>query len=162
MDKKISDLKATHARSGKLEWIGIRPNRKEPLQTPDQVEFITGHGIKGDHRASKVGSKRQITLLQFEHLEVIAKLLGQPSIAAELLRRNLLVSGINLTAFRGETFSIGSAILQGTGYCHPCSRMEENLGSGGYNAVRHHGGITARVLEGGIVKLGAIVTLRDL
>ena len=75
----------------------------------------------------------------------------------EQLRRNLVVEGINLSALRNRRFRLGAALLEWSGECHPCSRMDEELGPGGYNAVRGHGGITARVLEGGTVRLGDAV-----
>ena len=68
-----------------------------------------------------------------------------------MLRRNLAVTGINVLALKDQFFEIGSTLLQGTGLCAPCSRMEELLGPGGYNAMRGHGGITARVVRGGWV-----------
>lgn len=71
------------------------------------------------------------------------------------------MSGINLLALHDRRFRIGSALLEGTGLCHPCSRMEEALGQGGYNAMRGHGGITARVLEGGLVQIGDRVEAAD-
>ena len=99
-------------------------------------------------------SARQVTLIQAEHLPVIAVLCGRDDVTPELLRRNIVVSGINLFALKKAQFRIGDAILEGTGPCVPCSRMEENLGPGGYNATRGHGGITARVIRAGTIRSG--------
>jgi len=86
---------------------------------------------------------------------VIAGLCGEAVIDPERLRRNLVVSGINLFSLQTRRFRIGDALFEGTGRCPPCSRMERELGNGGYNAMRGHGGITARVLLGGTVSVGS-------
>ncbi len=131
----------------------MRPGRRAPLTPLDEVRAVAGKGLAGDHyRPGKTGL-RQVTLIQSEHLAVIGALLGQPPPTPERLRRNLLVSGINLIALRGTRFRIGSVLLEGTGLCHPCSRMEAALGPGGYNAMRGHGGLNARVLEGGVMRV---------
>jgi MOSC domain-containing protein YiiM len=48
----------------------------------------------------------------------------------------VLVEGINLLSLKGKQFRIGEAVFEYSGECHPCSRMEEALGAGGYNAMR--------------------------
>ena len=154
-DSELAKLMAQFPRAGKLEWIGIRAERRTPVAWLDQVEAIAGYGLAGDHYASKSNGKRQVTLIQAEHLEAVAKILGKSEVRADSVRRNLLVSGINLLALRNRQFRIGSVLLEGSGPCEPCSRMEEVLGVGSYNAMRGHGGITARILEGGILKVGA-------
>ena len=140
--------------AGKLEWIGIRAARRATVTSLDQVDAIAGYGLAGDHYASKSNGKRQVTLIQSEHLEAVAKILGKSEVRADGLRRNLLVSGLNIYALRNRKFRIGSVLLEGNGPCEPCSRMEEVLGVGGYNAMRGHGGITARILEGGVLRVG--------
>jgi MOSC domain-containing protein YiiM len=152
-ESELAKLMAQFPRAGKLEWIGVRSKRRASLATLDRVEAIAGYGLAGDHYASKNNGKRQVTLIQAEHLDVVAKLLGKQEIRAADVRRNLLVSGVNLYALRDRKFRIGNVLLEGSGTCDPCSRMEEVLGVGGYNAMRGHGGIIARILEGGVIKL---------
>lgn len=128
------------------------------------VEAVAGLGLVGDRRAASVRSpsprsKRQVTLLQAEHLPVVAALTGRDELDPRLLRRNLVVAGINLAALRDRPFRIGAVALEGTGHCHPCSRMEEVLGPGGYQAVRGHGGLTARITRGGTLRVGDAVDL---
>ena len=52
-----------------------------------------------------------------------------------------------------------SVILAITGICHPCTRMEQNLGPGGYSAMRGHGGLTATVMRDGSIKVGDRIQL---
>lgn len=144
-------------RPGRVEWIGIRPRRGGAVEVMDEATLIKDRGLEGDHRGKKNGGIRQVTLIQWEHLGVIAALCGREFVDPALLRRNIAVKGISLSALKNRVFRLGSALLEGTGICHPCSRMEENLGQGGYNAVRGHGGITARVIQGGIIKSGDAV-----
>jgi MOSC domain-containing protein YiiM len=153
----MSDLKqllATLPQRGRLRWIGLRPGRRLPLEIVNTAELIADCGIKGDRSSARHGGKRQVTLIQQEHLPVIAACLNNREVRPDMLRRNLMVSGINLLALKDRCFRIGEAELEYTGICAPCSFMEEALGKGGYNAVRGHGGITARILSGGLISVG--------
>ena len=115
----------------------------------------------GDHARPRPGGKHQITLLQHEYLPVLASVLGAPApLDPARLRRNLIVSGLNLLALKDRRVQIGDAvILEITGECHPCSRMKEELGPGGYNAMRGHGGLTARIEWGGRLRVGGAVRM---
>ena len=150
----LEDLRNRFPRPGGLEWIGVRPQRGTGVDGVDAAVLTADRGIEGDHKANRAGGDRQITLIQWEDLHVVAALVGRDSVDPGLLRRNLAISGINLNALKDRRFRVGEATLEGSGYCHPCSRMEENLGQGGYNAMRGHGGITARVIEGGTIRIG--------
>lgn len=122
------------------------------MVTVSEVMADQSSGLMGD-RYNGSNGKRQVTLIQWEHLSVLESIMGQ-TIAPELLRRNLVIKGINLLALKNRKFSIGEAVFQTTGPCHPCSRMEKVLGAGGYNAMRGHGGLTAQVLKGGVIRVG--------
>jgi MOSC domain-containing protein YiiM len=161
MPYELSELLSTVPRIGAVAWIGVRPARREPVVVVDVVEAREGRGLTGDRFRGSAASKRHVTLLQAEHLPVIAQLLGRDRIDPALLRRNIVVSGINLLALNSAQFEIGGVLMEGTGPCHPCSRMEETFGPGGYNAVRGHGGITARVISGGVIRLGDAVTFKQ-
>ena len=155
----LGKLMDTLPQTGRITWIGIRPERKQMPEALADVEAITDRNLAGDHYQGKPGSKRQVTLIQAEHLAAVASIMGLPALDPGLIRRNLVVAGLNLLALKDRQFWVGEVLLAYTGLCHPCSRMEENLGPGGYNAMRGHGGITARILQGGSIKLGDVVRL---
>jgi MOSC domain-containing protein YiiM len=144
---------------GKVEWIGIRTKRVAEVHSVSEVNANPETGLEGDHFKKSSTGKRQVTLIQQEHLDVVAQILGKTDIVPELLRRNIVVSGINLLALKQQQFQIGEVLLDTTGICAPCSQMEENLGAGGYNYMRGHGGITAKIIQGGQIKIGDIVRL---
>ena len=143
-------------RPGRVVWIGLRIARRGPIDSVDAAVLDPAEGLVGDRYAGRSGN-RQVTLIQAEHLPLIGGYLGRDAATPAQLRRNLVVAGLNLLAVREGRLRIGTALLQMTGPCHPCSRMEEELGPGGYNAVRGHGGLTARVLDGGTVRVGDAV-----
>jgi MOSC domain-containing protein YiiM len=157
--KSVRDYLETLPQVGRVEWIGLNPGRRIPTVSVSESLARVGTGVDGDHHAKSGRSQRQVTLIQFEHLAVIASLVGRASVEPEQLRRNVAVRGINLLALKNRQFRVGTAILEGTGTCDPCSRMEEVLGPGGLNAMRGHGGITARVLREGLLHVGDVVQL---
>ncbi|TCD15345.1 MOSC domain-containing protein [Oricola cellulosilytica] len=154
MTETIDTLTSRFPRPGRIAWIGLRPERRSSVIAVEAAAILET-GLEGDHR-NKAG-KRAITLIQAEHLAAIASLCGVEQLDPAPLRRNIVVTGINLLALRNRRFRCGGAVLRGTGICAPCSRMEEALGPGGYNAMRGHGGINAEVMESGLIKLKDLV-----
>lgn len=156
--KTLKVLLDTLPQVGEVIWLGVRPARKEPMVSMSTLTVSPEKGIHGDRYAGRSKS-RQVTLVQAEHLLVLKSILNSGIIEPDHLRRNIVVRGINLLALKNREFRIGSLSLTGTGLCHPCSRMEQTLGPGGYNAMRGHGGITAKVLTAGELNVGDSVCL---
>jgi MOSC domain-containing protein YiiM len=161
----LQELLADVPQQGRVRWMGVRPQSRSEMVALDVVEARREAGLTGDHARPGARNARQVTLIQWEHLAVISSLLGraedQPVVAQDL-RRNLVVSGINLFSLKGRRFKIGQAILETTGWCQPCARLEQRLGHGTFQAVRGHGGITARVIQSGIIRLGDGVCVEPL
>jgi MOSC domain-containing protein YiiM len=151
----LASLTARFPRPGRITWIGLRPARRSDVQAVDRAQAALS-GLAGDHARA---GRRAVTLIQAEHLPVIAALADLREVPPETLRRNLVVSGLNLSATRGRVLAIGAARLRVTGPCAPCSRMERALGPGGYNAMRGHGGWCAEILASGDIETGAPVTV---
>jgi MOSC domain-containing protein YiiM len=153
----MADLKALiagYAQPGTVTWIGLRSERRAGM-TAVSEGVVEADGLVGDHARP---GKRAVTLIQAEHLPVIGAMLGRGAVDAAVLRRNLVVSGINLSALKGREVQVGDAVLLFEVMCAPCSRMEEALGKGGYSAVRGHGGWCASVVQPGLIRVGDAVS----
>jgi len=167
-EPSMRNITARYPREGRVDAIFLRPGRLLPVKSVTEIEALAERGLDGD-RASFAppsrpgGSKRQVTLIQAEHLPAIAAFAGRAEVDPAGLRRNLVVSGLNLlsarTLFQDRplVLQVGEAVFEITGSCDPCSRMEEVLGPGGFNAMRGHGGVTARVLVSGRIRVGDAV-----
>jgi MOSC domain-containing protein YiiM len=150
MEGRLREMMARHAQGGRVAWIGVRPARREGMVAVKAAE-VGAAGVEGDHGRA---GRRAVTLMQGEHLAAVGAFLGRGAVAPEVLRRNIVVEGVNLAALNGWRVAVGGAVLRITGVCAPCSRMEEALGPGGYNAVRGHGGWCAEVVTPGRIAVG--------
>lgn len=148
-------------RPGRLAWIGLRTVRRGPVSVVESAAVSPEAGLVGDRYGGRAGGKRQVTLIAREDLAALAGFLGRDEVSPVALRRNLLTEGVNLLALKARYVGVGEAVLEITGECHPCSRMEEELGPGGYNALRGRGGLTARVVRAGVIRLGDPVVRLD-
>ena len=151
----MTTIQKDQLQTARVEWIGISPGHRQPIESREEVTVAVGTGVDGDyHSKRKPGGERQVTLIQAEHFAVIAANTGRDSVTPELFRRNIVVSGIELASLIGRRFRIGEALLEGTGPCTPCSRMDENLGAGGRLAMSGLGGLTTIVIEPGRIRVG--------
>ncbi|MGE5339533.1 MAG: MOSC domain-containing protein [Gemmatimonadota bacterium] len=156
----MHDLNAPPGLVGRVESIIVRGASREAARVIEATRAIAGVGLADDRlgiRGEPELTTRQVTLIQHEHLPVIAALARVTAVDPVGLRRNLVVSGINLAALRNARLRVGDAVLEIVGPCQPCSRMEEAIGRGGVAAMRGHGGMTARILESGPIRVGDAV-----
>jgi MOSC domain-containing protein YiiM len=170
----LRDLTQQYASDGRIHAIVLRAARGEPAIVVDEAHAEPGRGLLGDRRATaarsgRQSSKRELTLFQAEHLPLVANWCGLAELQPTRLRRNLVVSGLNLIGMRSPfpdvvlEWAVGDeAIIQITGPCDPCSKMAAELGLGSYNALRGHGGMTARILTGGLIRVGDRVSLNTI
>lgn len=153
MVNAMAEMMERVAQDGQVQWIGLRPERRANLLPVAEV-MADARGLIGDHAGART---RAVTLIQAEHLAAIGSYLGQGPVRPADLRRNIVVSGLNLDAMKGRRLKMGTAVLRLSRICSPCSRMEETFGPGGYSAVRGHGGWCAEVLDPGRIEVGSVV-----
>lgn len=164
MTATLAALLSSFPGDGRLRAIMLRPARDAAAVSVPQAQALAGRGLAGDRSAASATpgvSKRQVTLFQYEHLALLADWLRREHVDPVLLRRNLVVSGLNLVGAKSPLRNLplrlhvgAAAVLEVTGPCDPCSKMERALGAGAYTALRGHSGLTARVLVDGAIKVG--------
>jgi MOSC domain-containing protein YiiM len=126
-----------------------------PLVEVRQIECVAGHGIRGDRFYDyRDDYKGQITFFSLEVFEKLAAHFRLTDKSAGELRRNVIVSGINLNDLIGEEFSIQGVRLRGTAHCKPCYWMNQAVAPGAEEFLQGNGGLRAKILSDGIIAVG--------
>lgn len=128
---------------------------KHGIQSVDTARCVAGKGVEGDRfYGYKENFKGQITFIELEAVEAVMAELGLPEIAVEEMRRNVVVSGVDLNQLVGRRFEICGVEFAGTEECAPCYWMEGAVGEGAEKAMRGRGGLRCRIVRSGTLRLG--------
>ena len=133
--------------------------KEAPAEALSEAVVRADHGIEGDWR-SRVGSRRQVTLIEEEALQRVERTLGM-TVRPGSSRRQVVVRGLPLNPTVGQVLRVGELELEVTMLADPCDNMERTIGPGAREALGVHGGIAARVLSGGTLRAGDKVRVAE-
>jgi MOSC domain-containing protein YiiM len=146
--------------AGRVELLVIAAEHSGDPIYKDAVEALAGRGIEGDRYclaepATGKASNGNITLIETSALDHLASL-GIDVTGADV-RRNVVVSGIELNDLVGQEFTVGGVRCFATELCDPCNYIEKRTKPGVLRGLVERGGIRARIVEGGTISLGDAV-----
>jgi MOSC domain-containing protein YiiM len=151
-----------HVTAGTVLEIFTTPSASEPMVLQSEVVALAGKGLEGDRYAAEIGfyssapitaGGRELTLIDLRAIEEVAEQTGLPFSTVEC-RRNLITSGVDLDALIGKAFTVGLATCEGVRACPPCVHLEELTGKKVMKALARTGGLRARIVSGGRIRVG--------
>ena len=136
---------------GTVTAIHIAAEYGMPVESVEQVEAVAAKGLRGDRY---YGTRRQVTIVATGELRAAATELGSPHIEEGATRRNITVDLPSLPRAHGTRIEIGEAVLEVWRDCAPCEVMETTVGPGARVALRDRAGVSATVVDGGVIRIG--------
>ncbi|HEY0368323.1 MAG TPA: MOSC domain-containing protein [Chthoniobacterales bacterium] len=126
-----------------------------PLVQVDRVECVAGHGIRGDRFYDyKPNYKGEITFFSQEIFDALRAKYPQVDKPPGVLRRNVLVSGVELNSLIGRDFELQGLRFRGTAHCKPCYWLDQAFAPGAEEALAGNGGLRAQILTSGSLTVG--------
>ena len=142
-------------KQGKIVSLRLCVGSRDPMEEVDQAVVLAGKGIEGDRhlRSDGVRSRRQILLMDRETL-------SRFQLDDGVIRENITVEGLELSSLAdGDRVSVGlEVVLQITGECEPCSRMDE-IRQGLQVELKGQRGMLAYAESGGTISVGDSITV---
>jgi len=138
-----------------------KPPGSNPTVPVECVECIAGKGLVGDRfydfKPEKFpeGYDGQVTFFAIETWEDVCRKLNVTDKGPEVFRRNIVTRGIDLMDWAGKDFSIQGVTFHGVKEASPCEWMNTAFAPGALTALKGRGGLRARVLTSGTVKVTA-------
>jgi MOSC domain-containing protein YiiM len=126
-----------------------------PLVAAESIECIAGHGIRGDRFFDYEDDyKGQITFFSREVFDLMSQAFGLTTKSAGVLRRNVIVSGVELNELIGVDFALQGVHFRGSAHCKPCHWMDTAFAPGTEKFLADRGGLRARILTDGRISVG--------
>ena len=126
-----------------------------PLVEVPHIECVAGHGIRGDRFFNyRDDYKGQITFFSSEVFAELGRAFGLTNKSAGALRRNVIVSGIDLNDLIGTDFAVQGVRFLGTAHCKPCYWMDSAVAPGAEKFLAGRGGLRAKILTNGTIGIG--------
>jgi MOSC domain-containing protein YiiM len=125
------------------------------MEPHESLSAVSGAGLCGC-RHCRAGNDRAVLLMDSETLEALGLRPGQ-------IKENITTRGLPVAALgAGSRLAVGSGgvVLEITGPCHPCRRMDE-IRDGLRGALKGRRGQNARVLTGGDIRVGDPITILE-
>jgi MOSC domain-containing protein YiiM len=127
-----------------------------PLVEVREIECVAGRGIRGDRFYDyKADYKGQITFFAQEVFDGLHAAFPRVRKSPGALRRNVIVSGINLNSLIGEEFELQRLRFVGTAHCRPCYWLDQAFAPGAEAWLKGNGGLRAQILTSGTLRVGA-------
>jgi ADP-ribose pyrophosphatase YjhB (NUDIX family) len=136
---------------GRVEHLHLAPAAGAPMARAVEAEAVAGGGLRGDRYADGAGYwrdarvSRDLTLVEGEVVDGIA--------APGELRRNVTTRDVQLNRLVDTTFWVGDVLCRGTELCEPCLHLEELTGKRLLRELVHRGGLRARILSSGLLRI---------
>lgn len=132
-----------------------RPPSEYPTLDVREARLIEGRGIEGDRYLDfKDDYKGQVTFFAWEVYERMLEKFSVSGKGPEVFRRNIITEGADLNALIGAEFEVQGIRFLGTQECAPCQWMNTVFTEGAEDALKGHGGLRAKILNDGLLRVG--------
>jgi MOSC domain-containing protein YiiM len=127
----------------------------------ERARCVAGMGIEGDrYYGHRDNYKGQITFFSETVAQDLETSLQVAEMDRSVMRRNVLIDGIDLNSLIGKRFQIGDVVFTGSEECAPCYWMDRAVAPGAHAFLKGNGGLRCRVEETGWLYRGqSILTL---
>ncbi len=157
---------------GSVVSIHIAKKDSAPMESLPAVRAVPGRGLDGDRyflgagfysrKASHGG--REVTLIETEAVEALLHGVENAEghrlgikLSPAATRRNIATVGVPLNHFVDREFWVGPVLMVGTRLCEPCKHLEDLTQRGVMAGLIHRGGLRARILSEGVIRVGDVV-----
>ena len=131
-----------------------RPPGEHEIIEVDEIHCIAGHGIERDrYFGHKDDFKGQITFFADEVYQDLRAQFPRREVAPSVFRRNVITRGLDLNELIGKEFEVQGVRFFGTEECRPCYWMNQAFAPGAEEAMRGRGGLRAKIITGGILRV---------